>query len=153
MSRSVYHLYVIRVPDGSRDTLQEHLKANGISTGIHYPIALPYLNAYSYLGHRGGDFQHSLKASGEILSLPMFPELTAEQVEYVAERLRVLPASENSPKDPADHGELHADSAPDAGRRIRAAIRPDHPGTERGAVHQVHARFDGSADPPARCAG
>ena len=70
--RAVYHLYVVRVPGGKRDTLQEHLKACGISTGIHYPIALPHLNAYSHLGHSEGEFPESLKASGEILSLPMF---------------------------------------------------------------------------------
>jgi dTDP-4-amino-4,6-dideoxygalactose transaminase len=63
------------------------LKANGISTGIHYPIGLPYMNAYRYLGHSIGDFPESVKASGEVLSLPMFPELTEEQVQYVAEKI------------------------------------------------------------------
>jgi dTDP-4-amino-4,6-dideoxygalactose transaminase len=86
--RAVYHLYVIRVPDGGRSRLQEHLKAEGVNTGIHYPIALPYLNAYRHLGHSENDFPESLKASGEILSLPMFPEMTDEQVGYVAERIR-----------------------------------------------------------------
>jgi dTDP-4-amino-4,6-dideoxygalactose transaminase len=85
---AVYHLYVIRVPASRRDALQEHLKANGVSTGIHYPIALPYLNAYKHLGHVNGAFPESLKASGEILSLPMFPELTRDQVGYVAQKIR-----------------------------------------------------------------
>jgi dTDP-4-amino-4,6-dideoxygalactose transaminase len=85
--RAVYHLYVVRVPNGGREALQASLQANGISTGIHYPIALPYLNAYKHLGHGPSDFPHALKASQEILSLPMFPELTAPQIDYVAERL------------------------------------------------------------------
>jgi dTDP-4-amino-4,6-dideoxygalactose transaminase len=85
--RAVYHLYVVRVPADKRDRLQEHLKAHGISTGIHYPIALPYLNAYRYLGHSDRDFPESLKTSSEILSLPIFPELTAEQVDYVAAKM------------------------------------------------------------------
>jgi dTDP-4-amino-4,6-dideoxygalactose transaminase len=86
--RAVYHLYIVRVPDGRREALAEYLKASGIQTGIHYPIALPYLNAYSYLGHSEADFPESLNASSEILSLPMFPELTAEQVAYTAMRIR-----------------------------------------------------------------
>jgi dTDP-4-amino-4,6-dideoxygalactose transaminase len=85
--RAVYHLYVVRVPNGDRDRLQEHLKVSGISTGVHYPIALPYLKAYRYLGHSEKDFPVALKASSEILSLPMFPELTDEQVQYIAENI------------------------------------------------------------------
>lgn len=86
--RAVYHLYVIRVPNGAREALQAHLAAHGISSGIHYPIALPYLNAYRYLGHGSEAFPESLAASGQILSLPMFPELTKEQVQYVAQAIR-----------------------------------------------------------------
>jgi dTDP-4-amino-4,6-dideoxygalactose transaminase len=82
--RAVYHLYVARVPDGRREELQEALAAAGINTGIHYPIPLPYLNAYRHLGYTPKDFPQSLQVSGEILSLPMFPELTGEQVEQVA---------------------------------------------------------------------
>jgi dTDP-4-amino-4,6-dideoxygalactose transaminase len=85
--KAVYHLYVIRVPAGRRDELQESLKAAGIHTGIHYPIALPYLNAYAHLGHSELDFPNALRASTEIVSLPMFPELSAEHVDYVARRI------------------------------------------------------------------
>ena len=67
------------------------MRASGISTGIHYPIALPYLDAYRSLGHDSGDFPDSLKASGEILSLPMFPELTEEQIQHVAEKIARAP--------------------------------------------------------------
>jgi dTDP-4-amino-4,6-dideoxygalactose transaminase len=85
--RAVYHLYVVRVPNDERTALQQHLESARISTGIHYPIALPYLNAYRHLGHTADDFPEALRASGEILSLPMFPELTREQVEYVAQQI------------------------------------------------------------------
>jgi dTDP-4-amino-4,6-dideoxygalactose transaminase len=85
--RAVYHLYVVRVANGKREALQEHLQNNGVSTGIHYPIALPFLNAYSYLGHTENDFPEAFRASAEILSLPMFPELTSHQIQYVAESI------------------------------------------------------------------
>jgi len=85
--RAVYHLYVVRVPAGRRDEFQESLKVAGIHTGIHYPIALPFLNAYAHLGHSEMDFPHALRASMEIVSLPMFSELSAEQVDYVATRV------------------------------------------------------------------
>ena len=85
--RAVYHLYIVRVPNGRREAVQERLQKEGISTGIHYPIALPYLNAYRHLGHGPADFPESLRASGEILSLPMFPELSEQQIDYVAAAL------------------------------------------------------------------
>jgi dTDP-4-amino-4,6-dideoxygalactose transaminase len=85
--RAVYHLYVVRVPDGAREALQEHLKNKGVSTGIHYPIPLPFLNAYRHLGHVERDFPVSWQASREILSLPMCPQLTGDQVAYVAEQI------------------------------------------------------------------
>jgi dTDP-4-amino-4,6-dideoxygalactose transaminase len=86
--RAVYHLYVIRMPNGTREAFQQFLKAGGINTGIHYPIALPYLNAYRYLNHTEADFPEALKASREILSLPMFAELTGEQQAVVVEGIR-----------------------------------------------------------------
>jgi dTDP-4-amino-4,6-dideoxygalactose transaminase len=90
--KSVYHLYVVRVPDGARDSLLRHLKANGVSAAIHYPIALPLLQAYRHLGHGAADFPEAVKASGEILSLPMFPELTEEQIRYVARTVATVAA-------------------------------------------------------------
>jgi dTDP-4-amino-4,6-dideoxygalactose transaminase len=82
----VYHLYVVRV--GERDALRKHLKEHGISTGVHYPVALPNLEAYAYLGHRKEDFAIASKYQDEILSLPLYPELTLEMVEYVVEKVR-----------------------------------------------------------------
>ena len=81
--RAVYHLYVVRVDDKRRSGLQEHLKSRGIGTGIHYPITLPNLKAYEQLGHVESDFPEATRASREILSLPMFPELTEEQIIYI----------------------------------------------------------------------
>ena len=84
---TVYHLYVVRVPAERREPLRKFLKAAGIDTGIHYPTALPYLNAYRRLGHSEADFPEALKASRQILSLPMFPELNEDQTDYVATQL------------------------------------------------------------------
>jgi len=86
--KAVYHLYVIRVKNGVRHQLQNHLKSNGISTGIHYPVALPNLKAYAYLNHRENDFPEATKASQEILSLPMFAELEESQIGYIATKIR-----------------------------------------------------------------
>jgi dTDP-4-amino-4,6-dideoxygalactose transaminase len=86
--KSVYHLFVIRLQAGLRQGLQEHLKQNGIATGIHYPIALPNLKAYAYLGHKEGDFPEASAAAEEILSLPMYPELEPQQIEYISTKIR-----------------------------------------------------------------
>jgi dTDP-4-amino-4,6-dideoxygalactose transaminase len=88
--KAVYHLYVVRVPAAERESIQERLQAVGVSTGVHYPIALPYLNAYRHLGHSDADFPESLKASREILSLPIYPELAEGHIRHVAEQLRKL---------------------------------------------------------------
>lgn len=85
--RAVYHLYVIRVPGDRRDALQGFLTTRGVSTGIHYPIPLPYLNAYRYLGHTAANFPVARQAARELLSLPMCSELTETQVRYVAEQV------------------------------------------------------------------
>jgi dTDP-4-amino-4,6-dideoxygalactose transaminase len=84
-SRPVYHLYVIRVPD--RETLQRHLAEAGIGTGVHYPIPLHLLDPYVPLGFLPGDFPVAERAAAEVLSLPMFPELSLEQQQRVAARL------------------------------------------------------------------
>src|SRR5262249_461112 len=81
-SRHTYHLYVIRAK--KREELINFLWENEVETSIHYPTALPNLPAYKYLGHAAADFPVASQLQQEILSLPMFPELTAEQVQYVA---------------------------------------------------------------------
>jgi len=85
-AKHVYHLYVIRAP--RRDELQKHLEAKGVATGLHYPVPLHVQNAFKHLGYKEGDFPVTEKAAREILSLPMFPELTAEQIAYVAGAIR-----------------------------------------------------------------
>jgi len=83
---SVYHLYVIRVPD--RDKLAAFLKEREISTGLHYPIPLHFQSAYARLGLGPGTFPEAEAATKEVLSLPMFPDISREQVHYVCESIR-----------------------------------------------------------------
>jgi len=84
-SRAVYHLYVVRTDD--RESLMEHLKKAGIGTGIHYPIPLHLQKAYASMQYSAGDFPVAEKAAAEIVSLPMFPQLKAEQQARVVEEI------------------------------------------------------------------
>ncbi|HET6489000.1 MAG TPA: DegT/DnrJ/EryC1/StrS family aminotransferase, partial [Syntrophales bacterium] len=90
--RAVYHLYVIRVRKELRRQLMDHLGSHGISTGIHYPIALPNLKAYAYLNHAGEDFPEATRSSQEIISLPLYPELREEQTQYICETIAAFRA-------------------------------------------------------------
>lgn len=82
----VYHLYVVRTP--YRDRLQQALTEQNIGTGIHYPVPLHLSAAYKRLGYNVGDFPVSEKAASEILSLPMFPGITEEQIEEIGHNVR-----------------------------------------------------------------
>ncbi|HEV8124662.1 MAG TPA: DegT/DnrJ/EryC1/StrS family aminotransferase [Gemmatimonadales bacterium] len=82
----VYHLFVIRAE--RRDQLQSHLTARGIGTGLHYPLPLHQQAAYRHLGTRPGSLPVTERAVSEILSLPMFPELSEAQVGMVADAIR-----------------------------------------------------------------
>jgi dTDP-4-amino-4,6-dideoxygalactose transaminase len=84
-TKGVYHLYVVRVQD--REALQAHLAEAGIGTGIHYPIPLHLQKAYAWLGYRKGDFPVTERVASEIVSLPMFPQLTAEQQRQVLDKV------------------------------------------------------------------
>ncbi len=84
--RHVYHLYVIRLH--KRDSIMKMLASKGIDTGIHYPIPLPFLQAYSPMGHTPSDFPVSYEVKDEILSLPIYGEMTDEQVNYVIDEFR-----------------------------------------------------------------
>ncbi len=84
-SRAVYHLYVIRTLD--REGMMNHLKKAGIGIGIHYPIPLHLQKAYASLNYRLGDFPVAERVAAEIVSLPMFPQLTADQQARVAEEI------------------------------------------------------------------
>ncbi len=84
-AKHVYHLYVIRVKE--RDRLKTFLKEKGISTGIHYPTPLHLQPALKSLKYKEGDFPITETTSKEILSLPMFPELTQEQIEHITQMI------------------------------------------------------------------
>jgi len=85
-SRSVYHLYVILVED--RDGLQKHLAQKDIGTGLHYPLPLHLQQAYAHRGFKKGDFPVTERTAETLLSLPMFAELTGEQIEYVVDCIK-----------------------------------------------------------------
>jgi len=82
-AKHVYHLYVIRVSK-NRDKLINILKQNGIACGIHYPIPLHLQPAYGYMGYKEGDFPFTEEASINILSLPMYPELTFKAINNIS---------------------------------------------------------------------
>ncbi|RMD95510.1 MAG: erythromycin biosynthesis sensory transduction protein eryC1, partial [Calditrichaeota bacterium] len=81
----VYHLFVIQVED--RDRVRKALQEKGISTGIHYPICLHLQPAYQYLGYPQGAFPVAEQAAAKLLSLPIFPEMSEDMVEYVANQV------------------------------------------------------------------
>ncbi len=83
---STYHQYTIRAP--RRDDLQKYLKEHGIGSMIYYPVPLHLQKCFSSLGYRQGDLPISEKLCKEVISLPIYPELTEEQIEYVAEQIK-----------------------------------------------------------------
>lgn len=85
-ARHVYHVYAVRTTD--RATLQRTLQANGIGSGIHYPVPVHLQPAYADLGYGAGDFPESERAANEVLSLPMYPELSHTTLEQVAAAIR-----------------------------------------------------------------
>ena len=82
--RHVFHIYAIRVPDLKRDALRQHLSERGIGTGVHYPVPIHLQEASAFMGYRQGDFPVTERLSNEVVSLPMYAELTDAQVETVA---------------------------------------------------------------------
>jgi dTDP-4-amino-4,6-dideoxygalactose transaminase len=90
--RHVYHLYVVQVDN--RDAVRERLGAEGVQTGIHYPVPLHMQPAYKGLGYGPGDFPVAEAMAPRLLSLPMFPGITPQQQEYVVERLAAATAED-----------------------------------------------------------
>ena len=81
----VHHLYVVRAED--RDALRKYLGEQDIATGVHYPVPLHLQPAYRHLGYKPGDFPVSERIARECLSLPLFPEMTDEQQDWVVAAL------------------------------------------------------------------
>ena len=84
-SHAIYHLYVIRTAD--RDSLAQHLKAANIQTGLHYPVPLHQQKCYGEWGYKTGSFPATERVAADIVSLPMFPGITADQQKRVAETI------------------------------------------------------------------
>jgi dTDP-4-amino-4,6-dideoxygalactose transaminase len=87
-ARSVYHLYVIHAD--RRDELQQFLAEKGIATGLHYPLPLHLQNAYAFMGLKEGAFPAAENSARRLLSLPMFAELTQDQMDYVADGIKAF---------------------------------------------------------------
>jgi len=85
-TKGVYHLYVVRVQE--REALQAALAEAGIGTGIHYPIPLHLQKAYEQLNYKKGDFPVTERVAAEIVSLPMYPQMSEEQLANVAKRVK-----------------------------------------------------------------
>ena len=85
-TKHTWHLFVIRTKQ--RDGLAKWLADKGIETAVHYPTALPNLPAYQYLGYKPADFPVASALQDEILSLPMFPELTEESIVYISDAIK-----------------------------------------------------------------
>ncbi len=85
-ARHVYHVYAVRTPE--REALQQKLQAQGIQTGIHYPIPVHLLEGYADLGYHAGDFPCTEQAANEVLSLPMYAELPDEGIRQVVEAIK-----------------------------------------------------------------
>jgi len=87
-SRHIYHQYTVRVLDGRRDDLQRFLATRGVQSAIYYPLSIHLQEAYAFLGYTEGDIPESERASREVLSLPVHPELSEEQAQHVASSVR-----------------------------------------------------------------
>jgi len=89
-NRHTYHQYTIRIPGGRRDAVYEGLKSAGVSSKIYYPVCLHQQECFKKLEYGRGDFPVAEKAASEVLSLPMYPELTEAMQRHVADQIRRL---------------------------------------------------------------
>lgn len=82
-----YHLFVIKVKNGRREELQNFLNENGVAAGLHYPVPLHLQKCFEHLGYKKGDFPNTEELADQCLSLPMFPEMTNEQIKIVSDTI------------------------------------------------------------------
>ncbi len=82
----VYHIYAVRT--AQRDALRQHLAAQNVQTQINYPVALPFLPAYRRLGHQAADYPRAHAHQSQVLSLPLYPEITTAQVDFLVDQIR-----------------------------------------------------------------
>ena len=87
-NESIYNQYTVRAE--RRDALQAHLKERGIGTSIYYPLPLHLQPCFAYLGYQQGACPEAERAAAEVLSLPIYPELTSDQLEEVASTVRAF---------------------------------------------------------------
>jgi dTDP-4-amino-4,6-dideoxygalactose transaminase len=85
-----FHQYVIRVRPGDRKPLRDFLYEKGILTDIYYPLPLHLQECFAYLGYKEGSFPQAEKASGEVLALPVYPELSDQMQEYVVDSIKTF---------------------------------------------------------------
>jgi dTDP-4-amino-4,6-dideoxygalactose transaminase len=85
-NESIYNQYTLRV--ANREALQSHLKSAGIGNSVYYPLPLHLQPCFAYLGYKKGEFPESEKAANEVLSLPVYPELTQSQLDEVIGAVR-----------------------------------------------------------------
>jgi len=82
----IFHQYTLRVE--RREELQAHLKSKGIGSAVYYPVPLHLQKCFSHLGYRRGQFPEAERAAAEVISLPIYPELTRDQLDYVIDAIR-----------------------------------------------------------------
>ena len=84
----IYNQYTLRITDGKRDEFREYLHSQGIPTAVYYPIPLHLQTCFRDLGYKKGDFPVSEKASEEVVSLPVYPELSEEHQDIIIQKIR-----------------------------------------------------------------